>query len=171
MDTVRTPHPLSVHRLADCGARNVPAAQRRQLRHGGEHGDDFRTGVADVPGYLYQYGDAALQNDGGRYGKRKAERTCLLYPKLPMQCRQPGGLPVPVRIRMGGHQQYGAAGSNSRLGNLLVLHRRSHSDILRYLYDGQGQGNAARRICRIPRHYGSAGTRENQYAETAGQGA
>ena len=45
--------PDSVHRLAGCGTRHVPAAQCRQLRYGGEHGHDFRSGIADVSGYFH----------------------------------------------------------------------------------------------------------------------
>ena len=49
-------------------------------------------------------------------------------------------------------------GRNSRFRNLLVLYRGRHSDILRYLYNGQSQGNAARRVCPISRYHGRAGT-------------
>ena len=47
---------------------------------------------------------------------------------------------------------------NSRFCNLLVLYRSRHSDILRYLYNGQSQGNAACRVCRISWYHGRAGT-------------
>ena len=75
-----------------------------------------------------------------------------------MQCRQPGGLSVPVHICVGGYQQYGTPRGYSRFRNLLVLYRGRHSDILRYLYNGQSQGNAARRVCPISRYHGRAGT-------------
>ena len=68
------------------------------------------------------------------------------------------GLSVPVHICVGGYQQYGTPGRNSRFRNLLVLYRGRHSDILRYLYNGQSQGNAARRVCPISRYHGRAGT-------------
>ena len=58
----------------------------------------------------------------------------------------------------GGHQQYGAAGGNSRFCNLFVLHRSRYPDILRYLYNGQSQGNAACGICRISWHHRRTGT-------------
>ena len=57
------------------------------LRYGSQHGNDIRISIVDVSGYIHQYGDAAIQNDGGRHGKRKAKRPCLLYPELPVQCR------------------------------------------------------------------------------------
>lgn len=48
MDTIRTSYSLFIHRLAGRSARDVPAAQCRQFRHGGEYGNDFRAGIADV---------------------------------------------------------------------------------------------------------------------------
>lgn len=33
--------------------------------HGSKYSHDFRTGIADVPRHLHQYGHATLQNDGG----------------------------------------------------------------------------------------------------------
>ena len=68
------------------------------------------------------------------------------------------GVPVPVHICVGGYQQYGTPGRNSRFRNLLVLYRGRHSDILRYLYNSQSQGNAARRVRPISRYHGRAGT-------------
>ena len=83
---------------------------------------------------------------------------CLFHPEFLMQCRQPGGLSVPVHICVGRYQQHGAPGGNSRFCNLLVLYRSRHSDILRYLYNGQSQGNAACRVCRVSWDHGRAGT-------------
>ena len=71
---------------------------------------------------------------------------------------RPGGLSVPVHICVGGYQQYSTPGRNSRFRNLLVLYRGRHSDILRYLYNSQSQGNAARRVRPISRYHGRAGT-------------
>ena len=34
-----------------------------------KYGHDFRSGIADVSGHLYQYGDATVQDDGRRYGE------------------------------------------------------------------------------------------------------
>ena len=36
---------------------------------GSKYSHDFRTGIADVPRHLHQYGHATLQNDGGRHGE------------------------------------------------------------------------------------------------------
>ena len=86
------------------------------------------------------------------------DMTRLFHSEFPMQCRQSGGVSVPVYICVGGHQQYGAAGGNSRFCNLFVLHRSRYPDILRYLYNGQSQGNATCGICRISWHHRRTGT-------------
>ena len=65
LDTLRTAHPLSVYRFVGGRTRHVPATQCRKLRHGSKYSHDFRTGIADVPRHLHQYGHATLQNDGG----------------------------------------------------------------------------------------------------------
>ena len=62
-------HPLSVYRFVGGRTRHVPATQCRKLRHGSKYSHDFRTGIADVPRHLHQYGHATLQNDGGRHGE------------------------------------------------------------------------------------------------------
>ena len=49
-------------------------------------------------------------------------------------------------------------GGNSRFCNLFVLHRSRYPDILRYLYNGQSQGNAACGICRVSWHHRRTGT-------------
>lgn len=68
-DTLRAAHPLSVYRFVGGRTRHVPATQCRKLRHGSKYSHDFRTGIADVPRHLHQYGHATLQNDGGRHGE------------------------------------------------------------------------------------------------------
>ena len=146
LDTLRPAHPLPFCRFSDRGARDVPAAQRRQFRHGSGHGDGLRTGVADVPRYFDQHGHAAFQNAGGRHGKRETEGTGLLHPELPMQCRQPGRLSVPVHLHVYRHQQYGGQGDGTRFGDLLVLHRCRHPDPVRHLHHGKSERDAPERV-------------------------
>ena len=88
----------------------------------------------------------------------KQKRTRLLHPEFSLQCRQPGGISLPVHLCMDWHQQYSSPRSNPRLGDLLILHRSGHPYLLRHLHFGQSKRDAACRICRVSRHHRRRGT-------------
>ena len=89
----------------------------------------------------------SLQDDGGRYGERRAEDPGLFHPEFPVQRRFAGRLPVPDLLHLDRHRQHRPERRGARLGDLELLLRRRHPHPLRTLYLYQGKGDGPEGIC------------------------
>ena len=83
----------------------VPAAEFRFSWSDGKRSDALRLDCPDVPRYEHQYGDAAFQDAGRRYGKREAEGKGLLYPEFPLQCRFCSRIYLSIPLYLPGYQE------------------------------------------------------------------
>ena len=84
MDPLRAPYTLLIYRSTHGSGCDVPIAKCRFVGAYHIDGNVIRAADADAPRYQYQYGHAAIQDDGGRHGEREAERYGLFYPVVPM---------------------------------------------------------------------------------------
>ena len=140
MVSLRQTHTIPLRRRIGSRSRDVPAAQRRLVRHGCERSHGVRPCLADVPRHEHQHGDAAVQDARGRHGQRATEVARLLHTVVPVQRRINRGLPLPLFLHSHRHSQRGAEGRDTRLGHLLVLHRCGDTHPLRHLHHTEGEG-------------------------------